>query len=106
VRRWPSWAIAFLIVQIAVPLWQLTRPRPARFGWQMYAGISQPTAFMAVNRDGSTTAVPLDRYIIRLRGDLDLIRYVPPAICARTQAVAVRYRVTPEPQPREVPCPR
>jgi hypothetical protein len=106
VPRWPWWAVAYLVVQLAVPLWQLTRPRPARFGWQMYAGISQPLTFAAVNADGSLTPVPLDRYIIRLRTDIDLIRYIPPAVCQRTQAVAVRYTVIPERQPREVRCQR
>jgi hypothetical protein len=106
VRRWPWWAIVFLVVQVAVPLAQLARPRPARFGWQMYAGISQPLAFTAVQRDGSLAPVQLDLYIIRMRTDIDLIRYLPPAICARTGAVAVRYRVIPEPDSREVPCPR
>jgi hypothetical protein len=106
VRRWPWWAIAFLVVQVAVPLWQLTAPRPARFGWQMYAGLSQPAVFTAVKPDGSMTTVPLDEYIIRPRDDLDLIRYLPPAICARTGAIAVRYRAVPDHEPHEVPCPR
>jgi hypothetical protein len=106
VRRWPLWAILFLVVQVAVPLWQLTRPRPARFGWQMYAGSAQAVEFTAIGRDGVTTPAPLDQYIIRPRDDLDLLRYVPPAICARTGAVAVRYRVAPGHQPVEVPCRR
>jgi hypothetical protein len=105
-RRWPWWAVVYIVAQVAVPLWQLTRPRPARFGWQMYAGLSQPLAFTTVNRDGSLTPVPLDHYIVRLRTDLDLIRYLPPAICERTHAVAVRFTVIPETQPREVMCRR
>ena len=73
-RRWPWWAIAFLVVQVAVPLWQLTVPRPARFGWQMYAGISQPAVFTAVKPDGSLATVSLDEYVIRPRDDLHLTR--------------------------------
>jgi hypothetical protein len=30
---------AFLLVQLAVPAYMLTQPRPARFGWQMYYGV-------------------------------------------------------------------
>jgi hypothetical protein len=95
VRRLPRWAILYLVVQVAVPLWQLTRPRPARFGWQMYAGHAQASVFIAVGRDGSETRVPLDEYILRPRDDLDLLRYLPPAICARTGAASVRYRAAP-----------
>jgi hypothetical protein len=91
-HRWPLWAIVFLGAQIAVPAWQLTRPRPARFGWQMYAGGARASHFAAVGRDGSVTAVALDEYVVRSRDDLDLVRYLPPAVCARTGAAAVRYR--------------
>jgi hypothetical protein len=106
VRDLPRWAIVFLVVQIAAPAWQLTRPRPARFGWQMYAGLPQASAFQAVHRDGSVTTAPLEDYIIRPRDDLDLLRYLPPAICARTGAVAVRYVAAPGLQPVEIACRR
>lgn len=105
-HRWPWWAVLFLVVQVAVPLWQLTQPRPARFGWQMYAGGAEASGFTAVRRDGSVAAVPLDEYIIRPRDDLDLLRYLPPAICARTGAVAVRHRAAPGRPPVEIACPR
>jgi hypothetical protein len=58
----------------------------------MYAGGPRSSAFAVVNRDGSVTPVALDEYIIRPRDDLDLLRYLPPAICARTGVMAVRYR--------------
>ena len=47
-----------------MPLWQLTVPRPARFGWQMYAGISQPAVFTAVKPDGSLATVSLDEPVL------------------------------------------
>ena len=105
-QRWPRWAMAFLLVQMAIPAWQLARPRPARFGWQMYAAGPRAKAFAAVGRDGSVTEVALDEYIIRPRDDLDLLRYLPPAICARTGATAVRYREGPGRQPIEIACRR
>lgn len=105
-RDLPRWALVFLGVQLAVPAWQLTRPRPARFGWQMYAGAAQATEFLAVDRDGSQRAAPLDEYIVRLRDDLDLLRFLPPAICARTGAVAVRYREHPGQPLVEIACRR
>jgi hypothetical protein len=87
-------------------LWQLTRPRPARFGWQMYAGLAQASEFTSIHRDGSRATAPLDHYIIRPRDDLDLLRYLPPAICARTGAAAVRYLPAPGHQPVEIVCRR
>ncbi len=105
-RRWPAWAMAFLAVQIVVPAWQLTRSRPARFGWQMYAAGAPASAFSVVGRDGAVTSIALESYIVRRRDDLDLLRYLPPAICARTGAVAVRYRPAPGAEPVEIPCPR
>jgi hypothetical protein len=103
-RRWPRWAIVFLVVQVLVPAWQLTQPPPARFGWQMYAAAARARAFAAVHSDGSVTPIVLDEYIIRRRDDLDLRRFLPPAICARTGAVAVRYRDSAGGRPVEIPC--
>ena len=105
-RRWPPWAIAFLVVQVVVPSWQLTRPRPARFGWQMYAAGARASEFAVVGRDGSVTTVALEEYIVRRRDDLDVLRYLPPAICARTGAAAVRYRDAASLASVEIPCRR
>ena len=105
-RRWPRWAIAFLLVQVVLPSWQLTRPRPARFGWQMYAAGAPASAFAVVGRDGSVTPVALEEYIVRRRDDLDVLRYLPPAICARTGAAAVRYRDAASHAQVEIPCRR
>ena len=105
-RRWPPWAIAFLVVQIAVPAWQLTGTRPARFGWQMYTARAQASQFAAVARDGTATPVTLDDYIVRRRDDLDLLRFLPPAICARTGAVTIRYRDAAGHPPIEIACRR
>ena len=105
-RRWPPWAIAFLAVQILVPSWQLTKPRPARFGWQMYAAGAPASEFSVVGRDGSVTSIALEEYIVRTRDDLDVLRYLPPAICARTGAASVRYRDAAGHASAEIPCRR
>ena len=36
-------AVGFLIVQVALPIRQLTRERPARWGWQMFSAPSAIT---------------------------------------------------------------
>jgi hypothetical protein len=99
--------LLYVVLQIIIPAFQLTQPRPARFGWQMYAGVSQPVAFTIVYPDGATAPVRLADYVGRVRADTDLERYLPPAICARERrAVAVRYRIIPERGLREVGCER
>ena len=46
VRDWvvAAFILLWLAVQVGVPLWQLTNPRPSRFGWQMYAKVKIPSA--------------------------------------------------------------
>jgi hypothetical protein len=98
--------MGFLVIQIVVPSWQLTKPRPARFGWQMYAAGAPAAEFAAVGRDGSVTSVALEEYVVRRRDDLDVLRHLPPAICARTGAAAVRYRDAARQAQVEIPCRR
>ena len=110
VRRQRDWVftgvLAFLAVQVIVATLQLLQPvRPVRFGWQMYAGVSQPTSFEAVYTD-RVEPLDLSTYLADVRADVDLSA-VPPAVCARDSGVlAVRFRVIPERTPREVSCRR
>lgn len=97
-------AVTYLLLQILLPMWQLTQPRPARFGWQMYAGVSQPANFLAVYADGERP-IDLSEYLVRTRGDVQTGTVIPPAVCQRhADVLAVRFRVLPEKQPREVRC--
>ena len=98
--------LAFLAVQFIVATVQLLQPvRPVRFGWQMYAGVSQPTSFEAVYPD-RVEPLDLSAYLADVRADVDH-SVVPPAVCARDAGViAVRFRVIPERTPREVQCRR
>ena len=72
----------------------------------MYAAGAPASAFAVVGRDGSVTPVALEEYIVRRRDDLDVLRYLPPAICARTGAAAVRYRDAASQAQVEIPCRR
>jgi hypothetical protein len=86
-----SVVIVVLAGQAIFCLLQLAKPRPARFGWQMYSGYKNPLQYRVVRRDGTSTLVSLDRYVANPRYELDeLERIVPPLICAREpDAVAV-----------------
>ena len=98
--------LAFLAIQFIAATAQLLQPvRPVRFGWQMYAGVSQPTAFEAVYTD-RVQPLDLSAYLADLRAEVD-VSVVPPAVCARDSSViAVRFRVIPERTPREFQCRR
>jgi hypothetical protein len=104
----PRWfVVLFLGAQIAVPVVQLTRPRPARFGWQMYAGLSEPLAFTTLGADGSVGQVEIAKYLAFHRGDIAVSKLIPPAVCEREiEVIEVRYRLLPESTDRTFRCVR
>jgi hypothetical protein len=107
-RRLSSIAVVVgVFVQVIVPLIQLRQPRPARFGWQMYAGIREPFALTGVAADGSTRPIEIDNYLAFHRGDIAISRILPPVVCDREQElVAIRFQVPPEDTYRVYQCVR
>ncbi|HVS65983.1 MAG TPA: hypothetical protein VMT85_21050 [Thermoanaerobaculia bacterium] len=85
---WVRWfAIAYLLVQIGLPLFQLARPRPARFGWQMYSAV-RPVDIFFVDRAGERRAI--DGALLDLvRADLDALDAIAPELCANPAVVRV-----------------
>src|SRR4030095_13576331 len=73
--------LSFLLIQIVVPIVQLTAPRPARFGWQMWSARRKPVRFFVVMKDGTIRPADLSRYIGWSRGELDLTDRLPPHLC-------------------------
>ena len=102
-----SLALLFMGVQVGFATYQLSKPRPARFGWQMYSGIREALAYGVVRSDGSVDWVQRADYFGNFRIDLDDI--VEPAatlICARRpDASAVRAKYLGGAQ-RDVACSR
>ena len=86
--------VAFLAVQIVIPLIQLAwSPRPARFGWQMYSVGSATPRFELIMRDGTDKPLDITPYVTSLRGDVPLVRFLPPHLCTLfPEAAAVRYQ--------------
>jgi hypothetical protein len=78
--------LAFLIFQVAVPTFQLRAIRPARWGWQMYAGIPATPTFMVELHDGTTQPVDVVAQLGYNRMELNLEAMLPPYLC----------RITPE----------
>ncbi len=93
---------AFLAVQVAVPAWQLSQPRPARFGWQMYSGIKPQPRMFTITEDGGQREVDLRRHVGYQRIDLDYVAFLPPHLCQTIPGVqAVRVQIGEKSETRE-----
>ena len=94
--------VAYLVVQVTVPVVLLFEPRPAPLGWQMYSGVRMWPEYSLVVND-TLADVHVDRFLVRRRNDFvapDLSHH----ICARiTGATAVIERRG-EADVREVRC--
>jgi hypothetical protein len=82
----PAQLVIFLALalQIGVPLRQLFRPRPARFGWQMFS-VRPPPPIVIVLREGSARdTLHVDDYFAFRRGDLNpsYVEHLAPHLCA------------------------
>lgn len=73
--------IAFLTLQIAVPIIRLTSPRPARFGWHMWTARPQAPQFSIVMNDGSVRPADVSVYLASSRGEMDAGSVLPPHLC-------------------------
>jgi hypothetical protein len=95
----------FLAVQIGLPVVQLLDDvRPARWGWQMYAGYgANAVEYRLVRPDGTVEPVRLTQYAVVFRGDMPMERYAPQHLCRVTEARAVELSIAEGPWER-VPC--
>ena len=80
------------MVQVAVPISRIGEgDRSQRFGWQMFATVSNAPAFTVETRSGVQN-VDLDSYLARVRGDLDLSVLLPPFLCEEVEgAISVSW---------------
>jgi hypothetical protein len=99
--------LGFLTLQVVVPTVLLFGPRPARFGWQMFAAHTTAPAFATAHADGRRTLVDVDDYFAFRRGDLDpaVFDRLPAHICRLDPSVVTVYeRCTAEAQIEAHPC--
>jgi hypothetical protein len=82
-----AFCAAFLTVQTVVPLLRLARPRPARFGWQMWTVRPTFPTFRMVMADGTKRAPDLSVYVAVNRGEVDLRDALPPHLCRAVPGV-------------------
>ncbi|MFW6039764.1 MAG: hypothetical protein ACOC9N_01660 [Gemmatimonadota bacterium] len=88
-------SLLFLVVlgaQLLVPFLQFMGPRPARFGWQMFAGARPVPVFVVERADGTADTVDLSDHLANHRPEMELATELPPGLCRRV-AGAERVRV-------------
>lgn len=83
---------AMLILQVGIPLAQLWAPRPARWGWQMYATLPSTPTFSVVLANGSVQPVEPSVHLTYVRMDINLQAVLPRHLC-QTVADAVTVQI-------------
>ena len=95
--------VAFLAVQLALPVIGLYGARPARFGWQMYSVAQAAPQAWAEGTDGALTRIDLAGRLAVLRADTRDTNAIGRALCAGGSYAAVVIHFADEPMER-VPC--
>ncbi len=97
----------FFLIQLAVPAYQLTKPRVQRFGWQMYSGLPPSLEMMLVLEDGTQTSFSAGELLAERRSEMNERerRIIVRAACeANPQAVAVSMILRKGSEPEATPC--
>lgn len=71
----------FFTIQLAIPIDRLDSDQAMRFGWQMFS-FAHPTPEFSVRTTEGESNVEIDDYVASSRVDVDLIRWLPPHMCA------------------------
>jgi hypothetical protein len=101
-------SLAYLLVQLAVPAYMLTQPRPARFGWQMYSAVRADVvggAFHIEDARGGLTPVDRSRHVARARLEVDYLEVLPPYLCDTVAGAAAVVFMRGETVTQRYPCP-
>jgi hypothetical protein len=96
--------VAFLLVQVAVPLVALLGHRPGRFAWQMYSALPDVPRAWTVASDGTERAVDLDAVFAVRRAEIDYVAVLRTGICDATGAPAVKIQANDGDEPELIAC--
>lgn len=80
--------IAFIVIQLAVPVLALAQPRPARYGWQMYTAVPSLPRVTVEDADGRTQSVDVTDLVARGRAAADFSAALVDHLCETTDIVA------------------
>ena len=96
--------VAFLLVQLAVPLAALFGPRPGRFAWQMYSALPDVPRAWTVAADGSEQPVDLEALFAVRRAEIDYVAVLRTGLCDATGATAVKILPDDGDEPELIAC--
>jgi hypothetical protein len=89
-RRWSPLAVvaavivvAWLAVQVAIPIKTFFIAGEQQFGWQMFSLQSHRPTYTVQFVDGSVKPVDWNKYVSRSRGDYHVDDAMPPFLCRR-----------------------
>lgn len=95
--------VAFLVVQLALPILALGGPRPTGFGWQMFTAYAPAPIVTVEMTDGSARSIELGELLAHPRPEADLVTAIVAELCGRDGVVAVTVQETDE--HHRVSCP-
>lgn len=106
-RRLILWfCVAFIAVQLLVPIYKLSLPSNQAFGWQMYSSLSGDK-FEVVSDDGTRRIVDPSPYVLRYRAEIDYRDHLPPILCREfTDAARIETSVPGADDTKSYPCGR
>lgn len=73
--------VAFMLVQLAVPVGRLADERGQRFGWQMYSRVVRTTPEFLVTTPTGTVPIELGDYLPTSRIEVDVRAHLPAHLC-------------------------
>lgn len=97
--------VAFLLVQVAVPLVALFGPRPGRFAWQMYSALPEVPRAWIIASDGTEQPVDLDALFAVRRAEIDYADVLRAGLCDATGAPRVKIQSDEGAEPELIACP-
>lgn len=96
--------VAFLVVQLAVPIAALMAPRPARFGWHMFTTFTPVQSVWTEAADGTLSPVDLEELLVHPRPETNLGPALADRLCRDHDVEAVVIRVA-QSEPQRINCP-
>ena len=99
--------VTYLVLQLLIPAIMLFRPRPQRFGWQMFSSVPVVPRLVLHRTTGRRDTVDINRYFAIRRPELALgdLGFVMAHVCRVTpDAAQVEVTVLPDSAPRLQPC--
>ena len=96
--------VAFLALQLLVPLAALFGPRPARFSWQMYSALPPVPHAWTVAADGTEQPIDLGPLFAVQRAEIDYPAVLRVGLCETVSAPAVMIQEDESSEPEMIAC--